>query len=76
MHSSRGLPLDLIVRVASVEPAPLRTAGPGKGVAADAVKGVDPSVQESDRLSVPPSDVKGRIEKLPTDSAEQSGGND
>jgi putative transposase len=50
-----------------------RTAGPANRLLDDAVQGVDPSVQESEPLSVLPSDVKGGAEKLPSASAEKAG---
>ncbi len=49
-----------------------RTAGPAKQMLAGAVQCADSSVAESEQLFGPPLDVKGRAEKLPTDSAEQS----
>jgi len=36
------------------------------------VQGVDSSVQESELLSVPPSDAKGGAEKLPSARAAQA----
>jgi hypothetical protein len=39
---------------------------------ADAEQGADSSVAESERLFVPPSEVKGGPEKMPTDGTEQA----
>jgi hypothetical protein len=47
-----------------------RTAGPAKRLLAGAVQCVDSSVQESEPLSVPPSDLKGGAEKLPSARAQ------
>lgn len=51
---------------------PARTARPAKQVLAGAVQSADSSVAESEQLFVPPSDVKGGPEKLPTDSTERA----
>jgi hypothetical protein len=48
-----------------------RTAGPANRLLADAVQGVDPSVQESEPLSVPPSAVKGGAESCPRPARNQ-----
>ena len=52
-----------------------RTAGPANQLLAGAVQGVDSSVQESEPLFVPPSDVKGGAEKLLMDSTEEAAEN-
>jgi putative transposase len=49
-----------------------RTAGPANRRLAGAVQSADSSGQESEPLSVPPSDVKGGTEKLPSAWAEQA----
>jgi putative transposase len=52
-----------------------RTAWPANQAPAGAVQCADPSVEESEQLFVPPSDVKGGPEKLPTEPGQISIGN-
>jgi hypothetical protein len=52
-----------------------RTAGPAEQKLAGAVQCANPSVEESEQLSVPPSEMKGGPEKLPTEPGQISTGN-
>lgn len=51
------------------------TAGPANQTLAGAVQPANPSVEEPEQLFVPPSDVKGGSEKLPTQPSTISPGN-